>query len=189
MAARTLTRLLVAWSQGDRDAYERLAVLVYNELRQLAASYLRRERPGNALETRALVHEAFLRLAGQRQVRWQSRAHFFGIAALMMRRVLVEQGRRRLAERRGHGAPHVSLSAAPEVGRAEAAEILALDEALRQLGQRYPQAGRIVELRFFGGLNEGEIAAALGLSVPTVKRRWRMARAWLHRHLSVPGAT
>jgi RNA polymerase sigma factor (TIGR02999 family) len=189
MAARTLTRLLVAWSEGDRDAFERLAALVYNELRRLAASYLRRERPGDSLETRTLVHEAFLRLADQRQVSWQSRAHFFGIAALMMRRVLVEHGRSRLSQRHGRGALHLSLDAAPEAGVAQAVEILALDEALRQLGQRHPQAGKVVELRFFGGLTEGEIATALGLSVPTVKRRWRMARAWLHRYLSAPVPT
>jgi len=188
MAARTLTRLLVAWSQEDGEAFERLASLVYSELRHLAASHLRRERPVNTLETGTLVHETFLRLADQRQVSWQSRAHFFGIAALMMRRVLVDHGRSRLSARRGRGALHVSLDAAPEVGVAEAAEILALEEALQQLGERYPQAGKIVELRFFGGLNEGEIAEALGLSVPTVKRRWRMARAWLHRYLAAPGA-
>ena len=179
MATRTLTHLLAAWSRGDGEALDRLAPLVYGRLRQLAASSLRRERPGHLLETGALVNEAFLRLLGQSRVSWKSRSHFFAIAALMMRRVLIEQARRRQ-----HAAPHLPLDAAAEVEMAEAAEVLALDEALRQLGARHPQARTIVELRFFGGLNESEIAEVLGLSVPTVKRRWRFARAWLHRNLA-----
>lgn len=186
MAEETITHLLVAWSQGDREALDRLAPLVYGELRQLAGNYLRRERPGHTIETGTLVHEAFLRLVDQRQVSWQNRAHFFGIAALMMRRVLVEQARSRQAARRGEGALHVSLDAAAEIGVAEAPEVLALAEALEKLGDRYPQAGQVVELRYFGGLDEREIGEALGISVPTVKRRWRMARAWLHRQLSSP---
>lgn len=179
MATRTLTRLLADWSQGDGEALDRLAPLVYGKLRQLASCYLRRERPGHVLETGALVNEAFLRLLGQAQVSWQNRSHFFGIAALMMRRVLIEHARRRRAL-------CLPLEAAAEVGLAETSDILALDEALRQLSARHPQAGKIVELRFFSGLNESQIGEALGISVPTVKRRWRFARAWLHRSLAGP---
>jgi RNA polymerase sigma factor (TIGR02999 family) len=186
MAEGTITHLLAAWSQGDREALDRLAPLVYGELRRLAFNYLRRERPGHTIETGTLVHEAFLRLVDQRQVSWQNRAHFFGIAALMMRRVLVEQARSRQSARRGEGALHVSLDAAAEIGVVEAPEVLALAEALRQLSESYPQAAEVVELRFFGGLDEREIGEVLGISVPTVKRRWRMARAWLHRQLAGP---
>ena len=182
MATRTLTRLLADWSQGDGEALDRLAPLVYGKLRQLAASYLRRERPGHVLETRALVNEAFLRLIGQADVSWQNRSHFFAVASLMMRRILIEHARRRRAL-------CLPLEAAAEVGLAEASDVLALDEALRQLSSRHPQAGKIVELRFFGGLNESEIAGMLGISVPTVKRRWRFARAWLHRYLAGPEST
>lgn len=181
MAARTLTRLLAAWSHGDGEALDRLAPLVYSRLRQLASSYLRRERPGHLLETGALVNEAFLRLFGQSQVSWQNRSHFFAIAALMMRRVLVEHARRRQHADRAHCLP---LEAAAEVGLAEACDVLALDDALRRLSARHPQAGKIVELRFFAGLNESEVGEVLAISVPTVKRRWRFARAWLHRRLA-----
>jgi RNA polymerase sigma factor (TIGR02999 family) len=183
MATRTLTHLLAAWSRGDGKALDRLAPLVYSKLRQLAANSLRRERPEHTLETGALVHEAFLRLLGQGRVIWKSRSHFFAIAALMMRRVLIEHARRRHNEAQ---APHLPLDAVAELGMAEASEVFAVDEALRQLGARHPQARRIVELRFFGGLNESEIAEALGISVPTVKRRWRFARAWLERYLAGP---
>ncbi|HET9228743.1 MAG TPA: ECF-type sigma factor [Thermoanaerobaculia bacterium] len=177
MATRTVTRLLVAWSQGDGKALDLLAPLVYSRLRQLASGYLRRERPGHVLETGALVNEAFLRLFGQDHVSWQNRSHFFALAALMMRRVLIEHARRRQHADRASCLPL-------EVGLARASDVLALDEALRQLSFRHPQAGKIVELRFFGGLNESEIAEVVGLSVPTVKRRWRFARAWLHRYLT-----
>lgn len=180
MATRTLTRLLADWSQGDGEALDRLAPLVYGRLKQLASSYLRRERPGHVLETRALVNEAFLRLFGQSHVSWQNRSHFFAIAALMMRRVLIEHARRR------QPAGCLPLEAAAEVGLADASHALALDEALRRLSARHPQAGKIVELRFFSGLNESQIGEALGISVPTVKRRWRFARAWLHRSLAGP---
>jgi RNA polymerase sigma factor (TIGR02999 family) len=181
MATRTITHLLAAWSRGDGQALDRLVPLVYGKLRQLAASSLRREHPGHLLETGALVHEAFLRLLGQGRVSWQSRSHFFAVAALMMRRVLIEHARRRQVAGR---ASHLPLEAAAGVAKAEASEVLALDQALRQLGARHPQARKIVELRFFGGLNESEIAEVLCISVPTVKRRWRFARAWLLRYLT-----
>lgn len=180
----TVTALLVAWTQGDPQALEQLAPLVYDELCQLAHGYLRREPSGHTLETRALVHEAFLRLVDQRHVSWKARSHFFGIAALMMRRVLVEHARGRALARRGGGAVHVPLDAMVELGGVEAPELLALDDALHQLGERHPEIGRLVELRFFAGLSESEIAEVLSVSVPTVKRRWRLARAWLHRYLT-----
>jgi RNA polymerase sigma factor (TIGR02999 family) len=185
MPTRTLTHYLVAWSRGDGEALDRLVPLVYGRLRQLAANFLRRERSGHTLETGALVNEAFLRLLGQGRVSWKNRSHFFAVAALMMRRVLIEHARRRQSAGR---APHLPLDEAGGVERAEASEALAVDEALRQLGIRHPRARKIVELRFFGGLNESEIAEVLGISVPTVKRRWRFARAWLHRYLSRPGS-
>ena len=185
MATRTLTRWLAAWSRGDGEALDRLVPLVYSKLRQLAANYLRRERSGHLLETGALVNEAFLRLLRQGRVSWKNRSHFFAIAALMMRRVLIEHARRRQVAGR---APHLPLDAAAEVATAEAPAVPALAETLRRLGANHPQARKIVELRFFGGLNESEIAEALGISVPTVKRRWRFARAWLQRRLVVdPG--
>jgi RNA polymerase sigma factor (TIGR02999 family) len=180
MATRTLTHWLVSWSRGNGEALDRLVPLVYGRLRELAANSLRRERPGHTLETGALVNEAFLRLLGQRRVSWQNRAHFYAVAALMMRRVLIEHARRQSAGR----APHLPLDEAAGVTRAEDSEAVAVDEALHQLGVRHPRARKIVELRFFGGLSESEIAAVLGISVPTVKRRWRFARAWLHRYLS-----
>lgn len=183
MTTRTLTHWLAAWSRGDGEALDRLAPLVHSKLRQLAARYLRRERSGHTLETGALVNEAFLRLLGQSQVSWQNRSHFFAVASLMMRRVLVEHSRRRPLAR---VEAHLPLAAADEMGAAETPEALALGEALQQLGVRHPQARKIVELRFFGGLNETEIAEVLGISVPTVKRRWRFARAWLQRYLARP---
>lgn len=184
--ARTITNLLAAWSHGEHEAFDRLAPLVYSELRRLASSYLQRERSGHTLETGALVHEAFLRLVDQRQVSWQNRSHFFAIAALVMRRVLVEHARSRRYARRGRGALHLPLTAATQIGVVSAPEVLAVDEAVQQLGERYPEAARVVELRFFGGLTESEIGEVLGVSVPTIKRRWRMARAWLYRYLSQP---
>jgi RNA polymerase sigma factor (TIGR02999 family) len=184
---RTVTHLLEAWGQGSSEALEHLAPLVYGELRGLAAHYLRGERPGQTLETGALVNEAFLRLVDQRQDGWQNRSHFFGIAALMMRRVLVDHARSRQYARRGCGALHLPLDAAGEVAGAMAApEILALNEAIGQLREFYPQASKVVELRFFAGLTEDEIGKKLGISTPTVKRRWRLARAWLYRYLSPP---
>lgn len=187
MANETVTQLLVDWSSGDASALERLTPIVYSELRKLAASHLRRERNGHTLQTLALVHEAYLRLVGQNRVAWRSRSHFFGIAAQMMRRVLVDHARSRGYARRGRGALHLSLDEAPEIAADLAPEILEVDEALSRLAAVYPESARIVELRFFGGLPHEEIAEVTGLSLPTVQRRWRMARAWLYRHLSPHG--
>jgi RNA polymerase sigma factor (TIGR02999 family) len=186
-AQREVTGLLLAWSEGDRDALDTLLPRVYGELRRLAASHLRRERAGHTLETRALVHEAFLRLVDQERVAWRSRGHFFGIAAQMMRRVLVDHARRHLYAKRGGGAPRFSLEEGLTLAPERAPELVALDEALGELERIAPRNARIVELRFFGGLTAEEIAEALGLSAPTVTRGWRMARAWLYRRLSGDG--
>ena len=183
--ATDVTQLLANWSKGDRSALEQLTPLVYDELRRLAARYLRRERPGQTLQSTELVHEAYLRLIDQRSVQWQNRAHFFGIAAQMIRRILVDHARSRQARKRGGTAYRVTLdeaiAAAPEQ---RDLDLVALDEALNQLSLIDPQQGRIVEMRFFGGLSIEETAEALRISPATVKRDWTMARAWLFRELS-----
>lgn len=184
---RTVTYLLRAWHQGAPEALERLTPLVYRELQGLASSHLRGERPDHTLAPSGLVHETFLRLLRQR-VEWGDRHHFFGLASRTMRRVLIEHARaRNRARRRELLATLQAEAAAPGVG--VAARGGAVAEALRELGRVHPQAARIVELRFFGGWSELEIAHSLGVSVPTVKRRWRLARAWLHRYLATPDAS
>jgi len=179
-----VTQLLVEWSHGDQAALDQLIPLVNDELRRLASRYLRREHPGHMLQTSALVNEAYLRLIDQAQVEWQNRAHFFGIAAELMRRILVDHARRHTRAKRGGGALQVSLDEAALVTRERAAELVALDEALMELAALDPRKSRIVELRFFGGLGLEETAAVLGVSSPTVQREWRTAKAWLHRTLS-----
>ena len=165
-------------SSTDAEA-ERMLALVYGELRRLAASYLRGERPGHTLQPTALVHEAYLRLLNQRQVDWSNRAQLMGLAAVMMRRILVNHARDRIAEKRGGGAEHVSLTVAGEgIGTADV-NVLDLHDALTRLTALDPRKGRIVELKFFGGLSTDEIAESLGLSTATVERDWKFARAWL----------
>ena len=181
---REVTALLKAWSGGERGALERLLPLVYGELRRLAASYMRQERPDHTLQPTALVHEAYLRLVDQ-NVSWQNRAHFFGIAAKMMRRILVDHARRRQAAKRN--APIYRLSP-PEglAGPDRDPELLGLDQALGDLEALDPRQARIVELRFFGGLGVEETAVVVGVSSATVKREWRTARAWLRREIGAP---
>ncbi len=179
-----VTQLLTDWQAGDDRALERLMPLVYGELRRLAGRYLNREREGHTLETHDLIHEAFLRLIDQRQVDWQSRAHFFGIAAQMMRRILVDHARRRGARRHGGDVRQLLGDEVADVAVDRDASLVALDEALTELARSDESLARIVELRFFGGLEHDEIASLLGVSNPTVRRRWRVARAWLYRHLS-----
>jgi RNA polymerase sigma factor (TIGR02999 family) len=174
----------MAWSEGDQAALDRLLPLVNAELRRLAGRYMRRESPGHTLQTSALVNEAYLRLIDQRQVRWQNRAHFFGIAAQLMRRILIDHARRYHYQKRGGGALRVSLDEAATVTEARAAELLAVDEALERLTALDARKGRIVELRFFGGLSLEETAEVLSISSPTVQREWRAAKAWLHRMLT-----
>jgi RNA polymerase sigma factor (TIGR02999 family) len=182
-ASREVTRLLVDWGNGDRAALDELMPLVYDELRRLAGRYMRRESPGHTLQTSALINEAYLRLVDQRSVKWQNRAHFFGVAAQLMRRILVDHARNRSRAKRGGGAQMVSLvdSAATSV---EIAEVLALDETLNELAEMDPRKSKIVEMKFFGGLTTEEVAVILDVTPRTVEREWRKAKAWLYRALS-----
>jgi RNA polymerase sigma-70 factor (ECF subfamily) len=179
----TATELLIAWSAGDESARDRMLPLVYDELRRLAASYLRRERPGHILQPTALVHEAYVRLIDQRQVDWSNRAQFIGLAAVMMRRILVNHARDRMAAKRGAGAEHVPLTVVGELGSPEV-DLLDLHEALDRLAQLDERKSQIVDLRFFGGLTMDEIAETLHVSRATVEREWKFARAWLYSAVS-----
>jgi RNA polymerase sigma-70 factor, ECF subfamily len=182
---RDITALLRDWSGGDREALERLMPAVYGELRRLAASYLKSERPDHTLQPTALVHEAYLRLSNQRSVDWVNRAHFFGISARIMRRILVDHARRRGAIKRDGSVLRLT---APEAGAADRAPgLIALDAALTSLEALDPQQARVVELRFFGGMTVEETAEATGVSTATVKREWRTARAWLKREIEMAG--
>lgn len=175
--------LLDQWKQGNRDALDQLVPLVYDELRDLADSFLRRERHSHTLQPTALANEAFLRLLGQHAT-WQSRAHLFGIAAELMRRILVDHARRKRAAKRGGPAGLLQLDDQIDFGSSRSVDLIALDDALQTLERLDPQQSRIIELRFFTGLSLEETAEALGLSVSTVKREWRSARAWLSRELT-----
>jgi RNA polymerase sigma factor (TIGR02999 family) len=174
-----LTRFLVDWSNGSHEALARLMPLVYDELRLLASRHLRHERSDHTLQTTALVHEAYLRLIDQHRVSWQNRAHFFGIAAQMMRRILVDHARAQQADKRGGGAPKLSLDEAVAFAHEREVDFIALDRALTKLAALDPQQSRIVELRFFGGLTVEEVAEVLSISPATIKRDWSMAKAWL----------
>jgi len=178
------TQLLIDLSGGDTAALEKLTPLIYDELHRLAHRFLRRERGGHTLQTTALVNEAYLRLVDQRNLRWQNRAHFFGIAAQLMRRILIDYARRRQYAKRGGGAPHVSLDEAAVLSEERATDLIALDEALEGLASIDPQQSRVVELRFFGGLTIEETAEVLKLSHDMVKREWSTAKAWLYREMS-----
>ena len=179
-----VTQLLLAWSAGEQAALEQLLPLVNDELRQLAKRYMRREGPGHTLQTSALVNEAYLRLIDQKNVQWQNRAHFLGIAAQLMRRILIDHARKAHYAKRGGGALRVSLDENVAVTEAKTAELLAVDEALEKLTAMDARKGRLVELRFFGGMTEEETAEVMSISVPTVQREWRAAKAWLHRMLT-----
>ena len=179
-----ITLLLAELQAGDAAAESRLVPLVYDELRRLARRYMRAERVDHTLQPTALVHEAYLRLAGQRKTSWQNRAHFFGVAAQLMRRILVDHARARQAEKRGGSDANVTFDEALVLKPAQNPDVLALDEALMRLAERDPRQSRIVELRFFGGLTEEEIAEVLGISPRTVKRDWTVARAWLYKEIS-----
>jgi RNA polymerase sigma factor (TIGR02999 family) len=168
---------------GDGQSLDSLLPIVYQELRRLAASYLRRERPGQTLQPTALVHEAYLRLMKDRPDRWQNRAHFCAIAAHSMRQILIERARARGALKRGGARPRVTLDEALVAGGEQSIDLLALDQALERLAEMDPEQARLVELRFFGGLTVEETADALGMSPATVKRHWTVARAWLAREL------
>lgn len=178
-----ITQLLNQWSDGDERALDRLTPLVYEELRRQAARYLRRERPGHTMQTTALINEAYLRLIDAKEVRWQGRAHFFAIAANLMRRILVDHARQRNAAKRGGSPVHVTLDRIVATAKQSNIDVLAIDEALTKLAAVDRQQAQIVELRFFSGLSVEETAAALGISPRTVKRDWSVARAWLRREI------
>jgi len=179
-----VTQLLVAWGDGDQVAGDQLMSVVYQELHRLAHHYMKRESPGHTLQTSALVNEAFVRLVDQKNVRWQNRAHFFGIAAQMMRRILVDYARGRNYAKRGGGAQQISLDERLTVSEGHSAEVVGVHEALEQLAEFDPRKSQIVELRFFGGLSIEETAGVLGVSPGTVMRDWTLAKAWLRREIS-----
>ena len=182
-ASLQVTQLLNNWSNGDQAARDQLMTLVYEELHWLAHQYMKRERPGHTLQTSALVNEAFVKLVDQRDVHWQNRAHFFGIAAQLMRRILVDHARSRQSAKRGGGRP-VPLDEALTVSNERSTEVLALDEALNGLAVVDERKTRIVELRFFAGLSIEETAGVLAVSPGTVMRDWTLAKAWLRREMS-----
>ena len=179
-----ITELLVGYGRGDKEALDQLMPIVYDELRRQAARYLRRERAGHTLQTTALIHEAYVRLVDQRNVQWQNRAHFFGIAAQLMRRILVDHARTKKRAKRGGSGVRVSMSEVNAAVKGQDLDVVALDEALDRLEKIDAQQSRVVELRFFSGLTVEETAEVMGISPATVKRDWSMAKAWLHRELS-----
>jgi len=179
-----ITGLLIDWSNGSQDALEHLFPLVYEELRRLAYRYMSRERPDHTLQTTAVVHEAYLRLIDQKHVQWQNRAHFFAIAAQMMRRILITHAQSRAYAKRGGGALKFSLDEAAIISRAQAGELIALDDALKGLALFDLRRSQVVELRFFGGLDNEEIAEVLKISPNTVTRDWNVAKAWLYREMN-----
>jgi len=178
-ACSETTRLLRAWASGDRSALERLTPRVYDELRRIAGHFMRDERPGRTIETTALVHEAYLKLIDVSHVDWQHRAHFFAVSAQIMRHILLDQARRRVAAKRGGARPKLNLDAVPDTGSGRARELIALDDALNALAEVDPRKARVIELRFFAGLSVEETAEVLRVSADTVMRDWRLARAWL----------
>lgn len=179
-----VTRLLVEWSRGKPEALDGLLPLVYDELRRIAAGYLRRERPGHLLQPTALVHEVFLKLVDQQAIEWTGRAQFFGIVARSMRQILVDHARAKAAERRGGDAIRIPLDEALIGAPPRAVDLINLDDVLNRLAAIDPDLARMVELRFFGGLTVDEAAVVLGTSSRTVKREWRAARAWLQKELA-----
>src|SRR5215467_11961161 len=184
-----VTQLLGRWRGGDREALDSLIPLVYDELRSIAQRYLRNERPGHTLQSTALVHEAYVRLINQELPEWQNRAHFFAVAAQLMRQILVDHARAFRAGKRGGGVCNLALDEAEQKAKRVDIDILALDDALKALTAMDAQQGKVVELKFFGGLSIEDTAEVLGVSSSTVKRDWITARAWLHRELNRTGAT
>jgi len=183
--ANDVTGLLLSWRQGDAGALDRLVPLVYDELRRVARRHLRRERPGHSLQATALVHEVYLRLVDVDRMTLKSRTHFFAVAARLMRQILVDHARRKGAGKRGGGVTMMSLDEVSPAAQTSNVDVLALDQALDALSSFDPQQCRVVELRFFAGLNIDEAAEALGISTATVEREWAMAKAWLYQRLSV----
>ena len=179
----SITKLLIEVSNGDRNAVDLLLPVIYDELRKLAANYLRRERPDHTLQPTALVHEAYLRLVDQTRVNWQNRAHFFGVAAQIMRRLLVDHARKHNAEKRGQDFQKLSLDENIDRAVERSSELVALDDALKALAAFDEQKARMVELRYFGGLSIEETADVLGVTPTTIKRHWRLAKAWLYSEM------
>jgi len=179
-----VTQLLIDWSKGDRDALDRLIPIVESELRRLARRLIGKENPGHTLQTSALINEAYLRLVDQKNVQWQNRAHFFAVSAQIMRHILIDHARSHRYAKRGAGARKVELDEAALLPERRAAELVALDDALRELAAVDPRKSEVVELRFFGGLSIEEAAEVMKISPATVQREWRAARAWLHRAIS-----
>jgi RNA polymerase sigma factor (TIGR02999 family) len=184
MATQEITLMLKAWGDGDRGALEQLTSIVYDELRRLAHSYLRRENVGHTLQTSALVNEAWVRLIDAEQVNWQNRAHFFGVSAQLMRQILVDFARSRQSLKRGGQVFKITLGEAEDIAVEKETDLVALDDALNALAELDSRQSKVVEMRFFGGLSLEETAEVLKVSPGTVRRDWRMARAWLHRELS-----
>jgi RNA polymerase sigma-70 factor (ECF subfamily) len=179
-----ITQLLAEWSDGNQSALDELYPLVYDELHKLARRYMSRERKGHTLQTTALINEAYVRLVDQRNVHWSNRSHFFAISAQIMRRILIDHARRHAYAKRGGGARQVSLEEAAVVTSTPGSELIRLDEALNSLAEMDLRRSRVVELRYFGGLNNEEIAGVLQVSENTVTRDWNMARAWLYQQLT-----
>jgi RNA polymerase sigma factor (TIGR02999 family) len=180
---QNVTEMLRDWRNGDQEALGKLIPVVYDELRHQAARYLRRERPGHTLQTTALIHEAYLRLINQQNIEWQNRAHFYAIAARLMRQILVDHARKRQATKRGGSDIKIPLAEAVVISPGVNADLVALDEALTRLAALDPQQSRIVELRYFSGLSVEETAEVLGVSSRTVKRDWNVAKAWLRQQI------
>jgi RNA polymerase sigma factor (TIGR02999 family) len=178
-----ISQLLLDWNNGDKGALNRLVPLVYEELHRLAEHYIRRERPNHTLQPTALINEAYIRLIDIKKADWKNRAHFFGVAARLMREILVDYARARAAQKRGGFVNKIPLEQAGDLPGMPDVDLLALDAALRRLDEVHPLKCRIVELRFFGGLSNEEIAEVLGVSIPTVVRHWRVARAWLYSEI------
>ena len=183
-----ITQLLAEWREGNQSALDELYPLVYDELHRLARRYMSRERKGHTLQTTALINEAYVRLVDQKNVQWANRSHFFAISAQIMRRILIDHARRHAYAKRGGGARPVSLEEAATVVPDQSEELLRLDEALKSLAEMDPRRSQVVELRYFGGLNNEEIAGVLHISENTVTRDWNMARAWLYQQLTGSGA-
>lgn len=179
-----VTGLLIAWRDGDQKALERLTPVLYQELHRLAHRHMRRENEGHTLQTSALVNEAFVRLIEHPQINWQNRAHFFSLAAKLMRHILLDHARGRVRAKRGGGARHVPLDETAIISGERAAELIALDDALEALANHDSRKSRLVELRFFGGLNNEEISEVTGMSLRTVEREWRKAKAWLYNAIN-----
>jgi RNA polymerase sigma factor (TIGR02999 family) len=183
-----ITELLTAWGGGDQSAFERLVPLVYAELKRIARRHMYRESPNNPLQTTALVHEAYLKLVAQKEAKWQDRAHFYAVSSQQMRRILVDSARARMRQKRGSDAVVLSLDDAPALSSTRAAEFIALDDALTELARLDPRRGRVVEMRYFGGMSVEETAAVLDVSPATVLRDWNAAKAWLYAQLNRTGA-